>query len=88
MEDWHWYVYIIQCKDDSYYTGMSWCAADRWEQHLSGLGSKYTAKHGVKKLVHLEIYNDLDEARYREKQIKSWTRAKKEKLINKEWKQF
>jgi len=85
-EDWKWYVYIILCKDDSYYTGMTWCTPNRWEQHLSGSGSKYTAKHGVKKLSYLEEHDNLDTARYREKQIKGWTRKKKEKLINGEWK--
>lgn len=65
---------------------MTWCASSRWEQHLNGLGSAYTAKHGVKKLAYLEEHNSLDMARNREKQIKGWTREKKEKLIHGEWK--
>lgn len=57
----------------------------RWTQHLSRLGSKYTAKKKPEKLVYLEEYEDLQMARRREKQIKGWTRIKKEKLIKGEW---
>jgi putative endonuclease len=82
---WKWYVYIIECIDKSYYTGMTWKPDNRWVQHLSKLGSKYTAKHIPKKVVYMEEYETLEEARLREKQIKGWTRAKKEKLITGEW---
>ncbi len=85
FQQWKWYVYIIECLDKSFYTGLTWRADLRWIQHLSGLGSKYTAKHKVKKVVYLEEYDDLDQARRREKQIKGWTRVKKEKLIKGEW---
>ena len=82
---WKWYVYIIRCLDKSYYTGMTWKPDQRWTQHLSGLGSKYTGKHGVDSCVYLEEYEDLEQARLREKQIKGWTRIKKEKLISGKW---
>lgn len=82
---WKWYVYILECKDKSYYTGMTWQPNIRWKQHLSGLGSRYTAKHGAGKLVYLEEYENLEEARRREKQIKAWSRVKKEKLISGHW---
>lgn len=82
---WQWYVYILECEDGSYYTGMTWSPADRWEQHAMGCGSVYTMKHKPKKVVYLEVFDDLDCARNREKQIKGWTREKKEKLISGEW---
>lgn len=82
---WKWYVYIIECTDRSYYTGMTWEPDQRWTQHLSGLGSRYTADHPAKSLVYVEEFNELEQARLREKQIKGWTRVKKEKLINGEW---
>lgn len=85
QEQWKWHVYIIECKDGTYYTGMTWRPDLRWTQHLSGLGSKYTAKHGVKKLVYLEEYEDIEQARRQEKQIKDWNQEKKKKLINGEW---
>ena len=52
---------------------------------MSGLGSKYTAKHKPESVVYMEEYEDLYEARLREKQLKGWTRIKKEKLIIGEW---
>lgn len=83
--NWKWYVYIIECVDGFYYTGLTWSPSIRWEQHLSGLGSKFTSRHKPKKLVYLEEFEDLEVARRREKQIKNWRRAKKEKLINGQW---
>jgi putative endonuclease len=83
---WHWYVYILECNDNTYYTGMTWNLANRFEQHISQLGSKYTAKHGIKKLVYSEEFDDLEMARNREKQIKNWSQKKKEKLISGQWK--
>jgi putative endonuclease len=82
---WKWYVYIIECKNDTYYTGMTYKPDRRWIQHLSGIGSKYTSKYGVKELVYLEEYDDLEQARRREKQIKDWSQKKKHKLISGEW---
>ncbi len=81
---WHWYVYIIECKDGTYYTGRTWNIQLRYDQHLSGKGSKYTAKHGVKKLAYYEKHEDFEVATAREIQIKGWSQEKKLKiLINK-----
>lgn len=83
--NWKWFVYILECKDGSYYTGLTWRIDLRWDQHLSGIGSRYTGEHKPKALVYSEEYDDLEQARLREKQIKGWTRVKKEKLISGEW---
>lgn len=82
---WKWFVYILECLDESYYTGMTWSVSNRFEQHISKLGGRYTREHGVKKLVYLEEYENLEEARMREKQIQGWTREKKQKLISGDW---
>lgn len=82
---WKWYVYIIECMDGTYYTGLTWKPDLRWTQHLTGLGSKYTSRHKPKQLVYLEEYEDLEQARRREWQIKDWSQAKKRKLISGEW---
>lgn len=84
-QPWKWYVYIIECMDNTYYTGMTWKPEIRYEQHLSKFGSKYTAEHGVKKLAYLEEHTDLEMARQREKQIKDWSQKKKLKLISGDW---
>jgi putative endonuclease len=57
----------------------------REEQHSARLGSKYTKKHGFKKIVYYEEYDSLETARQREIQIKKWKRKKKENLINGLW---
>ena len=68
-KQWKWYVYIIECSDGTYYTGLTWKPEIRYEQHLSAFGSKYTAKHGVKKLAYLEEHENL--AIYLESEIKN-----------------
>ena len=45
----------------------------------------YTATHGAKRLVYLEEYEDIDEARRRERQIKDWSRENKQRLIDGNW---
>ncbi len=52
---------------------------------MLGKGSKYTTKHGFKKVVYIEEFENFEETRYREKQIKGWSQEKKKKLINGEW---
>jgi putative endonuclease len=85
MSKWKWYVYILECLDGSYYVGKTWKTDIRYEQHLSGFGGKYTAKHGVKKVAYVEEYDDFEQVSLRELQLKGWTREKKQKLINGEW---
>ena len=82
---WKWFVYIIECLDNSYYTGRTWKPELRYDQHVSGLGGEYTAEHGVKRIVYIEEFDDFEQASLREKQIKGWTRKKKENLINGIW---
>ena len=81
-KQWKWYVYIIECLDDTYYTGMTWKPELRFNQHLSGLGSKYTSRYGVKKLVYVEEHEELELARQREIQIKDFSQKKKRVLID------
>ena len=80
MNKWHWYVYIIECKDGFYYTGTTFDVDKRMEQHLSGKGSKFTAKHGFKELKYIEEFENIIEARQRETQLKDFSRKKKEAL--------
>lgn len=80
MNKWHWYVYIIECRDGFYYTGMSWDLDKRLEQHQNGRGSEFTRKHGFKQLRYTEEFADLTQAREREHQLKDFSRKKKETL--------
>ena len=87
FQQWYWYVYIIECKDGSYYTGRTWDLDARLEFHRTGRGGKYTGEHGVKRLAYYEMFDSFEAASLREKQIQGWSRVKKEKLIRGEWKQ-
>jgi tRNA/rRNA methyltransferase len=80
MSRWRWYVYILECQDGLYYTGITWNVEQRIEQHKSGKGSVFTAKHGFKQLKWVEEYTDLLQAREREHQLKDFSRKKKEAL--------
>lgn len=84
--DWTWFVYIVECLDHTYYTGMTWNISEREFQHRVGKGSKYTIEHGFKELVYFEEHDNLESARLRERQIKKWSQKKKEKLISGQWK--
>lgn len=77
------YVYILECSDGSYYTGSTKDIDIRLKQHKDGLGANHTAKRLPVKLVYLEIFDRIDFAFYREKQIQGWSRQKKEALIEK-----
>lgn len=80
MAQWKWIVYIIQCNDGLYYTGMTYNLEKRLEQHLSGFGSKFTSKHGFMALKYFEEFINIEEARRRENQLKDFLRQKKENL--------
>lgn len=83
MKQWKWYVYILECKNGFYYTGVTWNIPQRMEQHKSGKGSTFTSKHGFKALRYMEEFANLLEARTREHQLKDFSRKKKEALWTK-----
>ena len=77
-----YYVYIIRCKDGSYYTGHAKDAEKRFEMHLKGRGARYTRMHEPEKLVYIEQFESRGEAMRRERQIKTLSHNKKQQLIN------
>lgn len=76
------YMYILLCSDGSYYTGSTNDLERRLQQHHSGIGSNHTKKRLPVQLIYLEVFDRIDLAFYREKQVQSWSRRKKEALIN------
>lgn len=80
MAPWKWYVYVLECADGLYYTGLTWNVHERMYQHGTGKGSKFTARHGVKELRYVEEFTDFEAARRRKQQIKDASRKKKEAL--------
>ena len=75
------YVYILECSDGSYYTGSTTDLERRLQQHEAGEGSRYTKRRLPIKLIYSEEFDRIDSAFYREKQIQSWSRKKKQALI-------
>ncbi|WP_299272817.1 GIY-YIG nuclease family protein [uncultured Psychroserpens sp.] len=77
------YVYILKCSDDSYYTGVTSNLTERVTEHKIGKHEdSYTFRRRPLQLVFYTEFSDINIAIQREKQIKKWSRAKKEVLIN------
>lgn len=81
-----YYVYIVKCSDNSYYTGMTNNINRRIFEHNSGKNpDSYTFNRKPVVLVWLESFSDPTQAILIEKKIKGWSRRKKEALINEDW---
>ena len=76
-------VYILRFTDNSLYTGQTNNLTERLKQHSEkdAKSSKFSKEHGNFYLVYKEDYSSRLESMKREKQLKGWTRAKKEALI-------
>jgi predicted GIY-YIG superfamily endonuclease len=79
------WVYILRCSDGSYYTGQSDDLARRLGEHQNGIKCTYTRRRRPVELVFSEYFESREEARAAERQIKGWTRVKKEALIRRDW---
>ena len=77
-----YYVYVLLCKDGSYYTGHAKNVKRRLEQHKRGQGARYTRMHEPEKIVYVEKFNSRSEAMKREQEIKTFSHSKKQKLVN------
>jgi len=78
----NYFVYILKCSDDSYYTGVTNNLEKRINEHQSGIIKGYTSNRLPIRLVFSERFSDINQAIRFEKQIKGWNRKKKEALIN------
>jgi len=80
------YVYILKCSDGSYYTGHTDDLEKRINQHHHGeFPECYTLKRRPLELVFSQVHATRQEALDSERQIKGWSRAKKEALIRGDW---
>ena len=79
------WVYILRCADDSYYTGHTDDLEVRLAKHVSGELSGYTSTRLPVKLVFSEQFSTREEALTCERQIKGWSRKKKEALMRGDW---
>jgi predicted GIY-YIG superfamily endonuclease len=79
------YVYIVQCADNSYYTGHTDDIEKRIAEHNAQTYRCYTSTRLPIKLVFLQDFESRDQAFACERQIKKWRREKKEALIAQNW---
>lgn len=80
------YVYIIKCGDGSYYTGHTDHLENRLNQHHSRyFPACYTASRFPLELVFLQSFETRIDALSRERQLKGWSRKKKQALIAGNW---
>jgi putative endonuclease len=80
------YFYILRCSDGSYYVGSTTNLEARIATHKAGEGGDYTARRLPIEIVYAEEFASLHDAFLVERQVKGWSRAKKEALIRRDYK--
>ncbi|MBC8112610.1 MAG: GIY-YIG nuclease family protein [Verrucomicrobia bacterium] len=89
MWNYNFYVYLLSNQSNSVlYIGMTNNLLRRVQEHKSKITDGFTKRYNVDKLVYFEHFSQVEEAIAREKQIKGWSRNKKELLmkeINPTW---
>lgn len=76
-----WFLYILECGDGSFYTGVTKDLERRLAQHRGGKASRYTRTHLPVKLVYSEVCESRTVALVRECAVKALPREKKERLV-------
>jgi putative endonuclease len=76
-----WFLYILKCKNNTLYTGITNNLKKRFKAHSEGKGARYTRIFGVLKIVYTEKLRTRSRALKRECQIKSMTKKQKLALI-------
>jgi len=76
-----YYVYILTNKSNTLYVGVTNNLQKRLYEHKNKLVNGFTKKYNLNKLIYFEIYQNINDAIKREKQIKGWIRKKKIALI-------
>ena len=79
------WVYILRCKDGSYYTGHTDDLEKRLAEHQQGSGAEWTRRRRPVELAWCANGTSRDEVFAFERRVKNWSRAKKEALIAGDW---
>jgi predicted GIY-YIG superfamily endonuclease len=79
------WVYILKCADGSYYTGHTDNLEKRIGEHRSGDWGTYTSTRLPVELVFSQDFSSREEALTSERQIKGWSRKKKEAMMRGDW---
>jgi len=72
-----YYVYILLCEGNTFYTGYTKSVKSRMRLHLTGKGARYTKMHRPQDLVYVEEFGSRSEAMRREKRIKKLNHSQK-----------
>jgi predicted GIY-YIG superfamily endonuclease len=81
-----YFIYIVQCSDGYYYTGVTNDLERRVLEHNRGLIEGFTSKRLPVRLVYHQAFQFIDDAIRAEKRVKGWSRKKKEALIKGDFK--
>ena len=76
-----YHVYILLCRDGSFYTGYTKNVEERAQLHVNGRGAKYTKAHVPKEVSYVETFTSRKEAMNRERAIKKLSHQQKVDLI-------
>ncbi|API87749.1 GIY-YIG nuclease family protein [Francisella uliginis] len=77
------YVYILTNKNNGVlYIGVTSDIIKRVYEHKNKFVDSFSKKYSLNKLVYFEVYENIEEAIIREKQLKKWNRAWKDRIIN------
>ena len=76
-----WYFYLLKCRDNSFYCGITNNLRERLKEHNEGEGAKYTKTRLPVKLIYFEEHPDKSSACKREIEVKGWRKEKKEALV-------
>ena len=85
----NYYVYILTNKSKTLYIGVTNNLDRRIYEHKNKLIDGFTKKYNLDRLVYFEVFNNIEDALRREKQLKNWHRQWKMNLVesvNQEWK--
>jgi putative endonuclease len=76
-----WFLYILKCKDNTFYTGITTDLERRLTQHNDGSASRYTRSRKPVKMVYNENCDGHSAALKRECEVKKLTREEKKRLV-------
>jgi putative endonuclease len=76
-----YYVYMMTNKHQTLYTGVTNDLERRVYEHKNKLFKGFTEKYNIDRLIYYEVFHEITDAIAREKQLKGWTRKKKDDLI-------
>jgi putative endonuclease len=80
------YLYVLRCTDGSYYVGTTRnTLEERLAEHNAGLYGGYTATRRPVTMAYAQHFETITDAVSAERQVKGWSRAKKEAMIKGEW---